>query len=207
MDVYWLTLPATVLGGAFGWSFTEYGMHNWRGHKGKGKNEFSREHLAHHAKASYFTPFWKKMKTAAVATAFVLPATWLVMGMLHAVVFTASFISMYGVYEWLHRRLHTHAPRGFYGRWARKHHFYHHFSRPTHNHGVTSPVWDLAFGTLETVDVVRVPAKQAMSWLVDPSTGEVREELRDDYEIVKRGSRRRSKRPPSTGAGLVEATT
>ena len=40
---------------------------------------------------------------------------------------TLGFVAMYLLYEVLHRRAHTHPPRGFYSRMMRKHHFFHHF--------------------------------------------------------------------------------
>ena len=52
---------------------------------------------------------------------------------------------------------------------------------------MTSPFWDHVFGTHVEVDVVRVPRRMAMRWLVDEH-GEVRAEYRDDYEL--RGTRR-----------------
>ncbi len=77
----------------------------------------------------------------------------------------------------------THAPRGFYGRWARKHHLSHHFSNPNTNHGVTSPVWDLVFGTYADHGKMRVPRRHAPLWLLD-ETGRVRPEYADGYEVA-----------------------
>lgn len=90
---------------------------------------------------------------------------------------------MYVAYEVVHRRAHTHAPRGPYSRWVRRNHFTHHFLTPRTNHGVTSPLWDRVFGTHEPLGVVRVPARHAMPWLLDPATGEVRAELAADYRL------------------------
>jgi len=191
--MWWLTIPAAFVGGAFLWSFTEYAMHNWRGHKGKGKNPFSREHLAHHADSDYFTPTYKKVRTASVVTLLVLPPLAWAGGLPFGVALVAGFLASYIGYEVLHRRIHTHPPTGPYGRWARKHHFYHHFSRPNLNHGVTSPIWDVVFGTLERPEVVRVPAKKAMSWLLDPETGDVAAPYAADYVVVRRGDKRRSR--------------
>ena len=56
-----LEILASALTGAVGWSFMEYAMHNWNGHKMKGKTLFSREHLAHHADSHYFSPNWLKV--------------------------------------------------------------------------------------------------------------------------------------------------
>jgi hypothetical protein len=83
----------------------------------------------------------------------------------------------------LHRRAHTRPPRGRYGRWRRRNHFAHHFADPGRAHGVTSPVWDLVFGTRLALEPVRVPRRLAMSWLVDEQ-GRVREPFASDYVLV-----------------------
>jgi len=171
--------------GAFLWTFIEYALHNWRGHKGKGKNEFSREHLKHHAETDYFTPTPKKVVAASKGLMVLAPIALLALGWFYGATFTIGFLVGYIGYEVIHRRLHTHAPRGFYGRWARKHHFTHHFTRPNDNHGVTQPIWDLVFGTYVQPERVRVPRKHAMDWLVDEN-GEVRERYRRDYELTGR---------------------
>jgi hypothetical protein len=53
------------------------------------------------------------------------------------------------------------------------------------NHGVTSPVWDKAFGTYDDPGVVTVPRRMAPTWLLD-ADGEVRPELADDYRVKGR---------------------
>ena len=83
---------------------------------------------------------------------------------------------------------HVDEGRSAYGRWARKHHFFHHFHDPSLNHGVTSSLWDHVFGTYAPTDVIRVPDKLKPHWLVDPETGEVREHLQGEWEL--RRSRR-----------------
>lgn len=175
--------------GAWAWTFAEYAIHNWVGHLGKGRNEFSREHLAHHRDGNYFAPARKKARMAALVIAAVGPLAVVVAGWTAGAAFTTSFVATYLGYEWLHRRCHTHAPTGPYGRWVRKHHFYHHFNSPRRNHGVTTPLWDLVFGTYARTDRVRVPAKHAMSWLVDPATGEVWPRYAADYVIARKPNR------------------
>jgi sterol desaturase/sphingolipid hydroxylase (fatty acid hydroxylase superfamily) len=94
-----------------------------------------------------------------------------------------GLVTFYGVYEWLHRREHTHAGIGAYGRWARRHHFHHHFVDGRRNHGVTTPIWDLVFGTYARPERIRVPAKLCMAWLLDPATGAIRERHAATYEL------------------------
>ena len=62
------------------------------------------------------------------------------------------------------------------------------YTQTLENHGVTSPVWDLVFGTYVRVDgPIRVPRRMAMVWLVDDD-GTVRPEYAADYAVV--GGRR-----------------
>jgi sterol desaturase/sphingolipid hydroxylase (fatty acid hydroxylase superfamily) len=181
----WLTIPLSALVGAASWSFAEYAMHGWNGHHLKGRTDFSREHLAHHADPPYFAPAWKKARAALGVMAIMAPlAMWLV-GALVGVVYTLCFVASYLFYEHVHLRAHTHPPRNRYGRWLRKHHFTHHFNNPKHNHGVTSALWDKVFGTFREIDVVRVPAGKAMVWLCDEQTGEVHAEYADDYRLTR----------------------
>jgi hypothetical protein len=78
---------------------------------------------------------------------------------------------------------HLRPPAGRYGTWLRRHHFHHHFGHPMANHGVTTAVWDRAFGTLQEPEQVRVPRRLALPWLVD-ADGELHERFRDDYRLV-----------------------
>lgn len=182
-----LAALAALLVGALAWTFAEYALHNWRGHRGKGKNLFSREHLRHHAETHYFSPMRIKLAVTVPVLALAVPVALIVAGYVlggsFALGFTASAIG----YEVLHKRLHTYPPRNAYGRWARRHHFAHHFRCPNHNHGVTSPLWDIVFRTWQPVEgPLRVPRKHAMPWLLDPATGEVRSELAGDYVLAGR---------------------
>ena len=56
------------------------------------------------------------------------------------------------------------------------------------NHGVTTPVWDWVFGTLERPQSIRVPRKyvHAFAWLLDDEGVEVHERYRGLYSLVGR---------------------
>ena len=91
---------------------------------------------------------------------------------------------MYLVYEFLHSYLHTHAPRNAYGIMLRKHHFFHHFNDPDKNHGVTTPIWDMVFGTyVRTKEIIPVPKRSKLIWLTDEE-GKIKEEFRGSYVLV-----------------------
>lgn len=177
-------LPVWAAAGAFTWTLLEYWIHRELGHRRTG-NPFGVEHVRHHATTHYFAPAAKKAAVAVpVIVAFAALLAW-PLGTMPASAFAAGLGTTYLLYEVVHRRAHTHPPRGRYGRWLRRHHFHHHFHAPAKNHGVTSPVWDVVFGTLARPGVVRVPEKHAMTWLVDEE-GVVRSEHAADYTVVRR---------------------
>ena len=188
--------PIAFALGAASWSFSEYVLHRFLGHAprqaasarrpGLFDGDFGSEHLAHHADTRYFTPTSRKLKAAAVMIPALGTVGSFVVGPRRAWSFAVGFGLCYASYEIVHRRTHTHAPRGAYSRWARRHHLYHHFHNPRSNHGVTTPVWDYLFGTNEEPSVIRVPERHAPQWLFEPATGEVHARYADDYVIVRR---------------------
>ena len=173
--------------GVTSWTFAEYMLHRYLGHdKRTWPNGFATEHTRHHSQGNYFAPTSKKVIAALGALAVVAPVAIAFVGVREGAIFSGAFVGMYVTYEVLHRRAHTHAGAGPYGRFLRRHHFHHHFGNPKSNHGVTSPVWDHVFGTLEPSVQIRVPEKLAMVWLIDPDSGEVRSEFAHVYELVRR---------------------
>ncbi len=195
-----ISIPWFVLGGA-AWTASEYVIHRFVGHGPKRTPkesvlerltpsglaaEFNREHLAHHTDPSYFAPTTRKLAAAAAVIPTMGAALTPFVGPRRAISFALGFGAVYGAYEVMHRRIHTHAPRGSYGRWMRRHHLYHHHRTPRANHGVTTPIWDRVFGTQSELEQVRVPRKTAPVWMVDPATGEVKSEYAADYELVPR---------------------
>ncbi|MFO0553002.1 MAG: sterol desaturase family protein [Polyangiaceae bacterium] len=185
--------------GALSWSASEYAIHRFVGHgpRRTGKPgllslltpsglaaRFNDEHIAHHSNPLYFAPTSHKLVAATLALAAIGGAGSLVFGPRRGLAFGAGFAASYLGYEILHRRIHVARPRGPFGRWARRHHLLHHHKAPRKNHGVTNPVFDLLFGTYVPLEVVKIPRKAPPKWLVDPATGDVREQYRADYKLV-----------------------
>jgi sterol desaturase/sphingolipid hydroxylase (fatty acid hydroxylase superfamily) len=165
-----MNIVIAALAGVLTWSLLEYFIHRFLGHHPKLRpNPFAAEHVRHHSEGDYFAPTYKKVILAVFFLGTVTPLGVWLFGVGPGVAYSLGLVSMYVSYEVLHRRLHTHAGVGFYGRWARRHHFHHHFGNPKMNHGVTSPLFDVVFGTREPVAQVRVPKKLAMEWLCDDS--------------------------------------
>ena len=193
MIIFYVALSLIL--GTSTWSFAEYALHNWYGHRAKGGNRFSREHLKHHTNGQYFAPAREKALAASLALAIATPAAVAVAGLLLGLCYASAFAATYLAYEWFHRRCHTHAPKSRYGAWLRKNHLHHHYTRPKENHGVTSPFWDVVFGTRIPSSTVRVPERKIFEvpWLVDENN-EVRAEYADHY-VIARPHQKRAKGP------------
>lgn len=168
------------------WSLGEYVLHRFAMHELRGRGLASREHLRHHAERDSVLESWYLAWTGVllVGTGWGALAT-LVVGPVGPAL-GLGWVAGYGFYDWIHWRAHRRPVAHPYERWVRRHHFHHHFGHPMANQGVTSPVWDLVFGTYERVDgPVRVPRRLAMVWLLDEH-GDVRPEYAADYELVGR---------------------
>lgn len=186
--------------GALAWSATEYALHRFVGHGPKRAHVrglrqltpsgflalFNEEHLAHHTDPSYFAPTEKKVAAAVITTVAATAIGTAIVGPRRAFAFALGLGGTYAAYEIIHRRVHTHAPRGRFDRWVRRHHLHHHHKSPRENHGVTSPLWDRLFETevrLPDEQRVRIPRRAAPPWMVDVA-GDVRPEHAADYDVV-----------------------
>lgn len=182
-------IVVAALLGVLTWTFLEYVIHRWLGHdKRFRRTPFAVEHIRHHAEGGYFAPTWKKLILAAIVTAVLCGPAILIAGVEIGVAYVLGLMSFYGVYEMFHRLEHISGGFGPYGRWARKHHFYHHFVDARFNHGVTTPIWDIVFGTLRSAETIRVPRRLCMTWLTDPATGEIRREHSATFTLATRPS-------------------
>jgi sterol desaturase/sphingolipid hydroxylase (fatty acid hydroxylase superfamily) len=74
-------------------------------------------------------------------------------GAVYAPALFAGFVAGYLVYDTTHYAVHHHRSRTRVGRYLKKHHFRHHYMDPTKDFGVSSPIWDLVFGTLGSSSV------------------------------------------------------
>lgn len=174
----------TFVVGLVGWTFLEYVLHRFAFHEDRLGARMAREHLRHHAEVSWFAPWSAKLGLAAPVLGVLTALGWPLLGGPGALGLAAGVVTGWLAYEWLHRRLHTHAPRNAYGRWARRHHFLHHFRDPRANHGVTTPVWDWVFRTYVPAGRVVVPARQAhhLPWLLGPD-GAIAPTVAADFEL------------------------
>jgi len=64
--------------------------------------------------------------------------------------FFGGFVVGYLWYDMTHLWTHVAKPTTRWGKYLRRHHMLHHFSEPEKKFGVTTPLWDVVFGTYGT---------------------------------------------------------
>ena len=177
-------LFSVILGMVF-WTFMEYMLHRFLGHEWLWRNKFRKEHQKHHHLKDYFTSNFDKVLTSVVFGSLTFGLAHFIVGFKLSCIFTTSFICMYLIYEFLHRSCHINAPKNDYEAFIRRHHFYHHFENEMVNHGVTSPIWDILFGTYEKATLVSVNKRFVMRWLCEEGTSRVKQAFENQYRIVE----------------------
>ncbi len=139
--------------GLFVWTFTEYILHRFVFHF-KGEGAFSATvyrfiHGVHHEDPEDATRLVMPPIGGAVI-AFVMYSLFkLLLGPLWVDPFFAFFIVGYLIYDYTHFAVHHFRPRTALGRFIKHNHMHHHFVCPEARWGVSSPLWDYVFGTLE----------------------------------------------------------
>jgi sterol desaturase/sphingolipid hydroxylase (fatty acid hydroxylase superfamily) len=168
--------------GVISWPILEYCLHRFSGHTYKFPKVFHVEHQTHHIEKDYFAPAWKKMLAAILILIPLTFLNYLWLNLISAFVFSSGFIFMYLVYEVVHYSFHAYAPKTKLGLILRKHHFSHHFVSPKYNHGVTNNLIDRLMGTYKKVDLVYIPKKFAMNWLVDHD-GSIKKQFQSHFQL------------------------
>ena len=146
IEYLWLVSAGLLL-----WTLLEYGLHrvvfHWSPSNASLRELVYQFHLAHHADP-------RNPNKIFVRPLFSIPLSALILSTLHA--WTTSLFSAGGLmmglwagflyYEWVHYSVHVRS-RSHGVEWHRRRHFFHHFIDEKNCYGVTSPVWDVVFGT------------------------------------------------------------
>jgi sterol desaturase/sphingolipid hydroxylase (fatty acid hydroxylase superfamily) len=75
----------------------------------------------------------------------------------------AGMSAGYLAYDWIHYYTHHFHPRRGIGKWLRSYHMLHHFQDRESRFGVSSPLWDVVFGTYRPVPHVDANPLEARS--------------------------------------------
>jgi len=150
-------LFAGIVLGLFLWTFAEYILHRFLFHF-PAKNPWQERmsflfHGIHHEQPKIKTrlvmPPAVSIPLAALFFSLFYLIFSLILNIAHwtAPVF-AGFISGYIIYDMTHYSTHHIPMKKGYFRLVRQQHMHHHFQTPDQRFGVTSPLWDIVFGTM-----------------------------------------------------------
>lgn len=144
---------ALLLGlGVLSWSLIEYILHRFIFHY-NAKSRFGRKilyvaHLSHHENPTATNRIFASLYLSVpIAAAYWLGA-WALTG--SSAASSYLFIGMssgYFFYEWLHFQCHHRKSRMRLFRYLKRYHLLHHYRTPELRFGVTSPLFDVVFGT------------------------------------------------------------
>ncbi len=150
-------LSLGFLAGLFLWTFAEYTLHRFVFHFPPRTPRQERLvflfHGVHHAQPQCKT---RLVMPPAVS----IPLALLFYGAFHLVLTTllgipasvaptfAGFVAGYLVYDMTHYATHHFAMRRGFLKFLKHYHMQHHYKTPTARFGVSSPLWDMVFGTM-----------------------------------------------------------
>ena len=145
-----------LVSGVLSWGLIEYVLHRFIFHHHArsrlGRKLIYHAHLSHHENPEANNRhFASLLLSAPIATGY-----WLLSWALTESLAAASylFIGMSGgyfYYQWLHFHCHHHKSRRRFLKYLRRYHLLHHYKTPELRFGVTSPLFDLLFGTFQPV--------------------------------------------------------
>lgn len=150
--------------GILGWTLVEYVLHRWLFHLPVMKQPLLKEiqyvlHGYHHEfpddPGRLVAPPVLSWPIAAVLVALYA----LTMGPWWTTVF-AGTVTGYLAYDWMHYYSHHGRPFTRAGRFMRRYHAEHHFKIANSQYGLSSPLWDVVFGTFSTTGALK-PGKEA----------------------------------------------
>jgi sterol desaturase/sphingolipid hydroxylase (fatty acid hydroxylase superfamily) len=151
LDVSVWYVVGLFLSGVFLWSLTEYVLHQFVFHYHPksvlGKRIIWVLHGVHHDYPNdplrlVMPPIISLPLAILFYSLFVL-----ILGKSLAPSLMAGFTLGYLIYDISHYAIHHFNIKGSYFGWIREHHLRHHFSDPERGFGVSSPFWDVVFGT------------------------------------------------------------
>lgn len=153
-----IILPAFLLG-LFLWTFSEYTLHRFLFHyparSPRAQRVFFLFHGVHHAQPQVKTRLVMPLPVSIPMAVVFFGLFQLVFGVafdapawVHPAM--AGFLIGYLAYDLIHYATHHLPMRGRVATYLKRHHMQHHYKDPTTRFGVSSPVWDFAFGTQGT---------------------------------------------------------
>lgn len=143
-------IAACYVAGLAAWSLVEYVMHRFSFHHSpQTERQLAFGYLMHGVHHAYpdDSRRWVMPLVATLPIGVVLlTCACLAFGILGLPAF-AGFMHGYFAYDTLHWTIHRNARGSRLVRYLRKYHLQHHYAAPDRHFGVSSPLWDVFFGT------------------------------------------------------------
>ncbi|HUE83406.1 MAG TPA: sterol desaturase family protein [Pyrinomonadaceae bacterium] len=144
-----------LVSGFLSWGLIEYGLHRFVFHysakSAVGRKFIYAAHLSHHDNPKSKDDLFASLRLSVpIAAAYWLLA-WGILGTWQPAAYLfIGLVAGYFSYEWLHLQAHHGKSRLPVLRYLKKYHLLHHYRTPGLRFGVTSPVFDLTFGTFRS---------------------------------------------------------
>ena len=147
------TVAALGIAGLFVWTFAEYVLHRFVFHfkpRGDLQERFQfLIHGIHHADPVDPSRLVMPVPAAMVLALILFPLFRLALGPIWVEPFFAFFIVGYLCYDSIHYAVHHFTPRTGVGKFLKQSHMIHHYVNHNLRWGVSSPLWDVVFGTYQ----------------------------------------------------------
>lgn len=155
------------------WSLAEYTLHRFVFHfEPKGALQEKLHfimHGIHHADPVDPTRLVMPPPVALILALLLFPLFRFALGPVWVNPFFGFFIVGYLAYDYTHYAVHHFTPRTRWGKALKQNHMIHHYVNPELRWGVSSPVWDVVFGTFEEPKPVKKPARAQKARPSDPA--------------------------------------
>lgn len=150
-------IPLGVLAGLFVWTIAEYLLHRFLFHyeprTPQQERMFFLFHGVHHAQPQDKTRLVMPLPVSLPLAALFYGLFYLVLAVLFQAAqwvnpLMAGFLIGYLAYDITHYATHHWPMRSRLAKYLKRHHMIHHYKNPEIRFGVSSPVWDMVFGTM-----------------------------------------------------------
>jgi sterol desaturase/sphingolipid hydroxylase (fatty acid hydroxylase superfamily) len=151
-------IPVAFVVGLFLWTLGEYTLHRFLFHhhptSPRQERIFFLFHGVHHAQPQDKTRLVMPFPVSIPMAILFVGLFYLILGVLlkmpqWVAPLTAGFLVGYLTYDLTHYATHHFSMRRGYARYLKRYHMAHHYKNPEARFGVSSPVWDWVFGTME----------------------------------------------------------
>lgn len=149
-------IPVCFLAGLFVWTLAEYTLHRFVFHfepkSERGKRIVFLFHGIHHAQPQIKTRLVMPPVVSLPLALLFFGLFYLILGLLFKMPQWVSpsfsgFIVGYLVYDLTHYATHHFPMRSGAAKYLKRYHMQHHYKTPNRRFGVSSPLWDIVFGT------------------------------------------------------------